>query len=396
MQNIRTVIFVSVAFSGLALGVIMPILVPLVRELQITELEAGIMVSAGSLAMALCGMLWGSLSDRWGRKQVLLIGFAGLSIGYMLFTTIAWMGINGAIAAAYIFLAITAGRTFTGMFMSAVPTAAQALMADNTSESERSAGMAIIGAANGLGMVLGPAIGGLLALASILLPLTMTAFLCAVGFIFVLLVIPNSEKKKTIKKDRLSLLNPTLLPWLLAGFTIFFGIITMQISAGFYFQDTLGLTNEETGPRLAVALTIVGLALLIIQVLQVKVLKLSAWTLVFLGVIVWLVATTILLATNTFPLYCVAYGFAGIGSGLLVPGFMAGASLSVDASKQGAVAGVVASVQGVAAIIAPVVSTAVYKLEPSAPMLLAAALMVTLLVIFVVIRTKIVAPATQG
>ena len=107
--------------------------------------------------------------------------------------------------------------------------------------------------------------------------------------------------------------------------------------------------------------------------------KLSATNLVLAGSLVWLLATAILLLTQSVVLYCVAYAFFGIGAGLLMPGFMAGASLCVDASRQGAIAGLVAMVQGIGGIAAPVISTTFYEIEPSAPFLLIAAMMFILL-----------------
>lgn len=156
VNKLKATIFLCVALSGLATSVILPILAPLIRELNLSESQGGWMVSVGSVVMASMAAFWGARSDWIGRKPIILIGFAGLFLGYIAYTVIVWFGLAGALAGAGLFAALVASRAIVGGFLSAVPAGAQALMADNTVASERSSGMAIISAASGVGLGSGP------------------------------------------------------------------------------------------------------------------------------------------------------------------------------------------------------------------------------------------------
>lgn len=396
MNKLKATIFLCVALSGLATSVILPILAPLIRELHLSESQGGWMVSIGSVAMALMAAFWGARSDRIGRKPVILIGFAGLFLAYVAYTSVVWFGLSGVLAGTSLFAALVAFRAVVGGFLPAVPAGAQALMADNTSVSERSSGMAIIGAASGVGLVIGPALGGILALQGLIWPLVLTTVLCLVAFLVSLLALPQAPPRPQQTPDPVNPLDPVLWPWLAAGLVTMCAIVTVQISAGFYFQDQLGLSNEQTGPMLAIALTLVGVALFLTQVLQVKVFKLSSRVMILVGVPVWIAALLILLFTLSMPTYYLAYALMGVGAGLLMPGYMSGASLAVAPIHQGAVAGLTAAMQGIGAIVAPLGSTLLYEQNHVLPFWCIMALLAAVWVLFAVHRRVAYAAAVAS
>lgn len=388
MKNIKSTIFVSIALSGLAMAIVLPSLAPLIRELHLTVTEGGWMISIGSLATAITAAAWGTASDRLGRRFVMLAGFAGLSASYLLYTAAIWSGLAATLSGSTLFLLLAVTRALVGAFQPAVPAGAQALMADNTSDHERSAGMAIIGAATGVGLVVGPALGGLLAMYGLIWPLVFATVLCLGACFAVILAVPKAKGQARAKTAPVNPFEPALLPWLLAGVLTMFSIVTIQISGGFYFQEKLGLGNAETGPKLAVALALVGVALFVTQVLQVKVLHWSARRMILVGSLFWVVGVAVLLLTATIAAYFVAYALLGIGASLLVPGYMAGASLAVPSDRQGAVAGLSAAAQGIGFILGPVASTMLYEIDRSLPLWGLLGLMVLLFVLFAARSTR--------
>jgi MFS family permease len=368
MKSIKSTIFVSIALSGLAMAIVLPILAPLIRELHLSVTEGGWMISIGSMATAVTAAAWGTASDRLGRRFVMLAGFAGLSASYLLYTATIWSGLAATLSGPTLFLLLAVTRALVGAFQPAVPAGAQALMADNTADHERSAGMAIIGAATGVGLVVGPALGGLLAVYGLIWPLVFATVLCLGACFVVILAVPKGKVQARAKTAAVNPFAPALLPWLLAGVLTMFSIVTIQISGGFYFQEKLGLGNAETGPKLAIALALVGVALFVTQILQVKVLHWSARRMILVGSLFWVVGLAVLLLTATIAAYFVAYALLGIGAGLLVPGYMAGASLAVPSDRQGAVAGLSAAAQGIGFILGPVASTMLYEIDRSLPL----------------------------
>jgi len=153
-------------------------------------------------------------------------------------------------------------------------------------------------------------------------------------------------------------------------------VVTMQITAGFYIQDKLALSNTATAGALATAMTLVGLMLILTQTLQIKVLRWHARRLAMMGAILTAIGVILLLTTQSLAPYYLAYGFLGAGSGMLFPSFMSGASLCVPPTQQGAVAGLLAATQGVGATIAPLASTLLYEQNPAWPFFMLLGLMV--------------------
>jgi MFS family permease len=367
MKGIKATIFVSIALSILASTMILPILAPLIRELRLSVSEGGWMISIGSIATAITAAAWGTASDRVGRKRVMLLGFAGLFASYVLYTATIWSGLAVALSGSTLFLLLAATRGLVGGFQPAASAGAQALMADHTRDDERSAGMAIIGAANGVGLVVGPALGGLLALYGLIWPLVLATALCLGAFFVVLVTVPATPPVARAKVAAVNPFAPALLPWLLAGVLTMFAIVTMQISGSFYFQEKLGLTIAETGPKLAVALTLVGVALFATQIVQMKILQWPARPMVLVGALFWIAGLGALLFTATLGAYFFSYALLGVGAGLLMPGYMAGASLAVPSDRQGAVAGLSSAAQGIGFILGPVASTMLYEIDRSLP-----------------------------
>lgn len=366
-RMVRLTIFLSVSLSTLGVTIILPILAPLIRELGLSESQGGWMVSVGSVVMALCGAWWGRRSDARGRKAVILAGFAGLCISYLVYTVIIGLGLYGVVGGMALFVLLLAGRAFVGVFLPAVPTGAQSYMADITTPEERSSGMAVIGAANGVGMVLGPALAGALAIFGLIWPMVLATLLPLLAWFVVGRVLPAAPPRNQAAGPRLSPLDRRLLPWLLICLINMLCIVTLQISAGFYFQDRLGLTAAGTARVLAGALTLVGVVLMLTQVVQIRVLRWQPRRLVLVGAALVAAGLLVLLSTRSMPMYYLAYAFIGCGSGMIFPGFMSGASVSVDREHQGAVAGLIAATQGTGAIIAPIASTTLYEISPTWP-----------------------------
>ena len=130
-------------------GIIIPVLPFLVEDMGATPTELGLLMSVYSLMQFIFAPLWGRISDRFGRKPVMLLGIAGLSISFFM------------TASADALWVLFAARIIGGILSSANMPTAMAYVADITTDEDRSKGMGIIGAATGLGFVFGPAIGGI-------------------------------------------------------------------------------------------------------------------------------------------------------------------------------------------------------------------------------------------
>jgi len=141
-------IFLTVFLDLIGFGIVLPLLPGYAARLQVSETAIGLLVASFSLMQFLLAHWWGRLSDRIGRKPVILVGLLGSSLSYLLF----------AFAASY--WVLLASRVLAGA-MGATVNVAQAYLADVTTLAERPRALGLIGAAFGLGFVVGPGIGGL-------------------------------------------------------------------------------------------------------------------------------------------------------------------------------------------------------------------------------------------
>lgn len=384
-------IAISVALSVVATTLILPILAPLLRELRFSAAQGGLMLSIGSVVMVVFAPLWGRLSDRRGRKAVILLGFMGVLLGYGVYTATVLAGLAGSLSITTSFVLLTLSRALTGVFLPAVPAGAQALMGDITTRQDRARGMAVISAATGIGLVIGPAVSGLLVPHGITRPLFAAMALCLLGALTTTFFLRPPAAVTPSQASTPRLTSAAFRPWLLAGIVTWIAIATVQISAGFYFQDTLGLDTDRAARMLSVALTLVGAAMLGAQVLHVRILHFSPRALVLAGAGFWVAGLLILLATASALPYYLAYALFGLGAGFLLPGVMAGASLAAGLESQGIAAGLVSASQGLGFIIGPVVSTMLYEWNRALPFWGLAGVMLLLAVKFVAIQPHRVA-----
>ncbi|MCP3779052.1 MFS transporter [Paenibacillus sp. MZ03-122A] len=388
MNRIKGSIFFSVFVAMLGLMLIAPIMPPLIRELGLRESHSGLIISLGSITMALMAPIWGNLSDAKGRKPVILLGFIGMCVSCLLFTLTLFAGLKGWLSGGMLLVLLIVTRGLIGGFIPAVLSSSQAYMGDVTEGEDRGSGMAIISAANGLGLVFGPAIAGAFTLIGLLWPLYFGIVIAAVAFVVASLAIPSAKPVIQQKPARINPFQPGLRMYLFAGLVTMISIVTIQVIGGFYFQDQLGLSSEETARVVSFGLMFSGAAMLIVQIVQMKWLKWQPKPMILLGSLFLIVGMLLFLMSASMVVYNLAFFMFGIGTGLLMPGFMAGASLSVSKEQQGGAAGLVATVQGISAIIAPILTTTLYRVDKYIPFALIAVLVAVMAVIMLGIRKR--------
>ena len=268
-----------------------------------------------------------------------------------------------------------------GAMIGAVPVSAQAYMADITESADRSAGMALIGAANGLGTLLGPALAALLVTFGLLVPFYAGAAIALVAALTLAFVMPPSPRRQ--ERDA----PPKLMPWdrrvwpfLFLSFVSVTVIVLLQITLGFYLIDRFSLTPVDAAQTAAIGLFVVGIALAVVQGVFVTRFKWSPRTLLRAGAPIMALGLIGAVLAPSLPLLIAAFAVMGIAGGLLFPGFTSGASLAVSENEQGAIAGLNSAANGAGAVIGPLIGTALYQAGMTAPYIAGAALFAMLTV----------------
>lgn len=173
----------------LGFGIIIPVLPEVIVQKGWDDMHVGGLLTVYSLASFFTAPLWGMLSDRVGRKQLILTGLVGFSLSFVIFSVFI-----DNLTILY------ASRVVGGLFSGALYTAVTGFIGDISSEEDRNKYMGFMGMSIGLGFIFGPAIGGVLGHYSLQLPFIASASLIALLFIYASLVLKEPEKHKEANK----------------------------------------------------------------------------------------------------------------------------------------------------------------------------------------------------
>ncbi|RWY54078.1 TCR/Tet family MFS transporter [Mucilaginibacter gilvus] len=378
-------IFVTVFIDTLGLGIIIPILPKLLEKLAHVDVSmasqySGYLTFTYAMMQFICAPILGNLSDRYGRRPVLLFSLLGFGVDYLFMAfapTIFWLFV---------------GRFIAGI-AGASTTTATAYISDVSSGEKRAANFGLIGAATGLGFILGIGMGGFLGDIDIKLP-----FLCAAGFallnaIYGFFILPESLTPKNRRRFEWKRSNPIgsliglrhhslAVSTLITAYTIvYIGQKAVESCLPFYVIEKF----KWSGSSISALGIFLGLLIVAIQGGFVR------WTIPKFGLrknimagIAFYGIGLILIAFNNTPwlmyAFMVPYCLGGIG-GTALQGFI---SEHVSAKEQGELQGALASLVSVTTVIGPLMMTTIFHhfttneskiYFPGAPFLLGAILM---------------------
>ncbi|GGM13641.1 MFS transporter [Streptomyces fumigatiscleroticus] len=363
--------------------ILTPILPPLARELSIGEFQYGMVMSASAAVVALVSPLWGRRADMWGRKPLMVMALFGAALGLAAFAASAHLGLRGVLGTTTVFvlLLVTRGVLFGGS-LAALPVAAQAYVADTAAEEEeRVKGIARVGAAIGLALVIGPGLGGLLGDLGMLPALYTAPVLIGVVGIAVWTWLPAEERHtgSTAAPGRLSPLDPRIRRYLLSGAGIYLSTSLLQSSIGFLLLDRLDLTAARGVELSGIVLLAGGLPMLLVQGLVIPRLAWRPQRLLRVGVPLTAGAFAVICVADSLPVFLAAVTLSGLGHSIAIPGYNSAMSLGVGAGEQGSAAGLSASVNAITLVLGPLAATSLYQVDPALPFAVGAIELVALL-----------------
>jgi len=228
------VVFLTVFIDLMGFGIVIPLLPIYAERMHATPFAAASLVGVYSLMQLAFAPFWGALSDRIGRRPVLLVSLAGSTMSYLL------LGAASTVTALFV------ARILAGVAGANIPVA-QAYIADVTSEAERARGMGLIGAAFGLGMVVGPAMGGALSLLGPRVPELSAAALCGANVLLAAFRLPESLGARRRTRAFVHPLAPTALRGVLgaSGAPTLFGVFFL-VTLGFaVLEGTFSLAAKD-------------------------------------------------------------------------------------------------------------------------------------------------------
>ncbi len=255
------VLFASIFLVGLGFSIIMPVLPYYAESLGANAFQLGMLITVYAVCQFIFAPIWGAFSDHVGRKPVLLFGIVGFAITFILFgyATQLWM--------LYLFRILGGGLSCATM-----PTA-MAYVADSTNLEKRGGAMGMVGAAMGMGMIFGPAIGGLLSGISLAFPFVFAGILALLNAAAVWRLLPESLPPEKRTPDKQKIQRASLLKGLQSPLAVLFIVILLASIGESIHHGTFALFAEAklsfTARDIGWAFTAAGVASVLVQGLLV-------------------------------------------------------------------------------------------------------------------------------
>jgi MFS transporter, DHA1 family, tetracycline resistance protein len=349
-------IFLIVFIDLLGFGIVIPILPQYaLSEFKTSEFTVGLLVSSFSLMQLLFTPLWGRLSDRYGRKPILIVGLICTVASYMLF------------GFAHSIILLFASRLLGGIGGANI-SAAQAYIADVTPVQERAKGMGLIGAAFGLGFVFGPVIGGLLSRYGYAMPGFAAAGLSFVALMGAIFLLPESRQVGTepattrgfsVAAFAKAFRRPVVGLMLALFFLITFGYANIYATFPILATRRFGYGDHEVGYLfgylgLIGAITQGGLIRVLSKRFNERALFLTSAVFMMAGL------AAIPLSSSTLVLHLVLTVLA-LGSGVITPMCLGMISRNADPREQGGILGMNQALGALGRTLGPVWGTFAFQ-----------------------------------
>jgi MFS family permease len=361
-----TVLIGALMAIGIGQSLVFAILAPLGREVALSELQITSIIALSALVFGVVSPAWGRLSDRIGRKPVIITGLLGYTVGTLAFTSVFYAGLHGLLAGTILYVVALLVRCSQSIVMSATNPGCTAYAADHTTPAERTRAMAKLGTANSMGMILGPAVSGALATLGLLAPLYFAAGLAAAAALMIwrqLPVTPARDRNPVRSRKRLRFFDRRIRRYVLTAVALFTGFSAIQQTLGFQLQDKLGLDGVATAQATGAALMVSASFTFLVQVTAMQRLRLSPETFMRLALVAGMAGAGVISIFETYLLLAIGMAFVGIALGLCMPAVTAGASLAVSTDEQGGAAGVIGACPAIGFVSGPIVGGALYQVN---------------------------------
>lgn len=379
IRRIAVILFMLfIVFVGF--GLIIPVMPVIVSNVGAKAYHFGLMLSAYSVVGFFVSPWWGRLSDKVGRKPIMIVGLLGFSLSFLLFAL-------GEHSLWMMYLSRLVGGGFSG----AVTAIAMAYIADVTNPEERTRGMAFAGMTIGMGFIFGPGIGGLLSEVSLTFPFYAAAVLAFVNAIWALVALKESlrleeRRPTTDARSRWEAFVGPLKYLYIVDFVSQFSISTLEGCFQFYQMEKIGATPFQVGLMFLIS----GFAGAAVQGGIVRRIRHGSETkAMYLGLILSGIGMfSILLSTNfwTATLFMTLFG----ASNTVIKPTLTSVITKETKVGQGLASGLISSMDSLGRIVGPVFATWLFGMDRSLPFVVTGVVvMVTTLLVYAYKKSSI-------
>lgn len=339
------IIFITVFIDLLGFGIIIPLLPFYAESYGASAFMVGLLGTSFSLMQFLFSPVWGRLSDKIGRRPIILIGLAGSCVSYL------------ALAVADSLPLIFVARIVGGIAGANIPTA-QAYIADVTTPENRARGMGLVGAAFGLGFIFGPALGGVLSHFGPAAPMWFASALCALNFVAAWFLLPESRHghPERVTLGRMDAFRRALKDRRLILLLALYFIVTAAFSG---FEATFALFSERrfgfTMSTIGYLFAFIGMTLALVQGLLVgrAVKRIGEPLLIPIAIAIIGIGIGLVPFAGTIPALLAAIGTLAMGMGFNGPALSSMVSRLTHEDDQGGMLGLASSLASLGRVVGP-------------------------------------------
>lgn len=367
--------------NGAGHSFLLIVLPPLGRGLGFGDVRTGLLLSLSALLLVVAGPAWGHVCDRWGRRRVLVAGLGAAALFPVAMASILAGHADGALSGEAAFALLLAARLVQSALSAGIMPAAQAVLADLTSADRRAGGMGMMGAAFGMGAILGGAFAWRMGGTDPIAALLIIAALIAAGTLAVWLRVGEPDRGAAWPDGPAAVRAggwPRLadirrfLAITLCGLTAY--SLLQQVTA-LRLQDSFGLPPVDSVQRGGAILALTMAVMVATQGLAVRWLDWSPIRLLRAGAGIAALAMAAAALAPSPALLMAAMAGVGGGLGLLLPGNLAMLSLRTATDAQARTAGLNGIGQGLGMAAGPLLGAALHQFSPVAPYWAAAAIL---------------------
>jgi MFS transporter, DHA1 family, tetracycline resistance protein len=342
------IIFLTVFIDLVGFGIVLPILPYYASSYGASSFAIGLLSASYSLMQFLFTPLWGRLSDRHGRRPMILLSLAGSCVGFLIF----------GLARSILFLFV--GRMVAGIAGAIIPTT-NAYIADVTTPETRAKGMGLVGAAFGLGFILGPAIGGLLAPYGYDKAPLFASGLAGLNLLFAYFRLPESitegarnraiHRRFNFQALSEALAHPGVRLLLGLYFLVTFAFSNMEATFGLLNEYAYGLTARQTG----YLFTFIGILMSVVQggLVGRLVGRFGERRCIAYGTFAMIFGLALMPFAPNLAFYCAILALLSVGAGINNPSIAGLLSRSSCAEEQGGIMGIAQSLSSLGRILGP-------------------------------------------
>jgi len=353
----------------LGYGIIIPIFPFYIEEMGAGGTELGLLTASYAVMRLIFGPIWGGLSDRYGRKPILLIGI----LGYVI--TMVWFGLASTLWMLF------AARILSGVLSSATAPTTMAYIGDSAPEDERGGGMGMLGAAGGIGTIIGPVMGGFLGTETLSTPFFVAAGMAALSLVLAIIFLPESHPVEEGPKEKEAIIN--LRSWweaILSPIGNLFALTFISTCGLMIFANVFGLYGLERfgyGPeQVGIIMMVLGLVSALTQAFLAGPTT-KRWgdaAVVKTGLLATAISFGLMVLADTFTSVLLTTAFFAMTVSIQSPALLSLTSRRAT-MRQGVAMGLSNSFVSLGRIVGPILGGAVLDVDLTLPYLSGAAIM---------------------